>query len=95
MDCARDVSGDSFRNKNATPVSSLLKALKRSMATEYSRELGIKVFEGRTRIAQMGSRFGQPEGRAPFSLRLAPGHFVAGAEGITPDRLVRGILAPQ
>ena len=39
---------------DGTASSSLLKALKRSMAAEFSRELGDKVFRGKTRIVQMG-----------------------------------------
>ena len=37
-----------------TPSSSILKALKRSMAAEFSRELGDKVFRGKSRLVQMG-----------------------------------------
>ena len=39
---------------DGTASSSLLKALKRSMAAEFSRELGEKVFRGKTRIVQLG-----------------------------------------
>jgi DNA invertase Pin-like site-specific DNA recombinase len=42
-----------FANDGTAP-SSLFKALKRSMAAEYSRELGEKVIRGKTRIAQLG-----------------------------------------
>lgn len=42
-----------FANDGTAP-SSLFKALKRSMAAEYSRELGEKVLRGKTRIAQLG-----------------------------------------
>lgn len=44
---------ESFAN-DETPSSSLLKALKRSMAAEFSRELGDKVFRGKSRIVQLG-----------------------------------------
>src|SRR5208282_4301731 len=37
---------------DGTAISSLLKSLKRSMAAEFSRELGDKVFRGKTRIVQ-------------------------------------------
>jgi DNA-binding winged helix-turn-helix (wHTH) protein len=43
-----------------------MKALKRTMAAEYSRELGIKVLEGQRRIALLGYR---PVGTAGFGLR--------------------------
>lgn len=39
---------------DGTATSSLLKSLKRSMAAEFSRELGDKVFRGKTRIVQLG-----------------------------------------
>jgi len=46
--CAEQFSND------GTVASSLLKAVKRSMATEFSRELGEKVFRGKSRLVQMG-----------------------------------------
>jgi DNA invertase Pin-like site-specific DNA recombinase len=48
------------------PSSGVLKALKRSMAAEYSRELGVKVFAGQKRINEKGFRTG---GRAGYGLR--------------------------
>jgi DNA invertase Pin-like site-specific DNA recombinase len=45
-----------------TPSSSILKALKRSMAAEFSRELGDKVTRGKTRLVQMGFWVGGPAG---------------------------------
>lgn len=42
-----------FQN-DGTAFSSLLKALKRTMAAEFSRELGERVFRGKTRIVQLG-----------------------------------------
>jgi DNA invertase Pin-like site-specific DNA recombinase len=39
---------------DGTATSTLLKALKRSMAAEYSRELSEKEFRGKSRIAQLG-----------------------------------------
>jgi DNA invertase Pin-like site-specific DNA recombinase len=44
---------EQFSNDGSMP-SSIMKALKRTMAAEYSRELGIKVSAGQTRIARMG-----------------------------------------
>jgi DNA invertase Pin-like site-specific DNA recombinase len=44
---------ESFSN-DGTATSSLLKALKRSMAAEFSRELGEKEFRGKTRLVRLG-----------------------------------------
>ena len=44
----------------------ILKALKRSMAGEYSRELSVKVKIGLTRLAKLGYKLG---GSAPYGLR--------------------------
>jgi DNA invertase Pin-like site-specific DNA recombinase len=44
---------EQFANDGAVS-SSLLKALKRSMAAEFSRELSDKVFRGKSRLAEMG-----------------------------------------
>jgi DNA-binding winged helix-turn-helix (wHTH) protein len=46
---------EQFSNDGSMP-SSIMKALKRTMAAEYSRELGVKVFAGQTRLAKMGFR---------------------------------------
>jgi len=54
--CAEQFSND------GTASSSLLKALKRSMAAEFSRELGDKVFHGKTQIVQLGFWVGGPPG---------------------------------
>lgn len=54
--CAEPFTND------GTASSSLLKALKRSMAAEFSRELGEKVFRGKTRLAQLGFWTGGPPG---------------------------------
>jgi DNA invertase Pin-like site-specific DNA recombinase len=42
--------------------STLLKAMKRSMAAEYSRELSVKVFAGQCRLIELGFRQGGPPG---------------------------------
>lgn len=54
--CAEQFSND------GTASSSILKALKRSMAAEFSRELGEKVFRGKTRIVELGFWVGGPPG---------------------------------
>ncbi len=46
--CAEQFAND------GTASSSLLKALKRSMAAEFSRELGEKVFRGKSRLVRLG-----------------------------------------
>jgi hypothetical protein len=54
--CAEQFAND------GTASSPIIKALKRSMAAEFSRELGEKVFRGKTRLAQMGFWMGGPPG---------------------------------
>jgi DNA invertase Pin-like site-specific DNA recombinase len=54
-----------FVNNGALP-NMLMKALKRSMAGEYSRELGVKVLAGQRRLAQLGFKQGGSPG---FGLR--------------------------
>jgi DNA invertase Pin-like site-specific DNA recombinase len=61
---------------------SVMKAMKRIMAAEFSRELGAKVYEGKRRLAQLGFRLGgvgvyglrrmaiSPDGRRKHVLRL-------------------------
>ena len=46
---------EQFTNDGTMP-SSIMKALKRTMAAEYSRELSTKVYDGQKRVAQMGYR---------------------------------------
>ena len=48
---------ESFQN-DLSISSSIMKALKRSMAAEYSRELGIRCYDGQKRLAEMGFRMG-------------------------------------
>jgi DNA invertase Pin-like site-specific DNA recombinase len=48
---------EQFANDGTLP-SSILKALKRTMAAEFSRELGVKVLEGKKRLAELGFRMG-------------------------------------
>jgi DNA invertase Pin-like site-specific DNA recombinase len=54
--CAEQFTND------GTISNSIAKALKRSMAAEFSRELGDKVYQGKTRLAQMGFWMGGPPG---------------------------------
>jgi DNA invertase Pin-like site-specific DNA recombinase len=52
---------EQFENGNAM-LSSLLKALRRMMAAEYSRELSVKVFAAQSRLARMGFNQGASAG---------------------------------
>ena len=52
---------EQFANDD-TPSSAILKSLKRSMAAEFSRELGVKVFEGKCRLVKLGFWVGAKAG---------------------------------
>lgn len=54
--CAEQFSND------GTQPSSIMKALKRTMAAEFSRELSVKVFDGHKRLALLGFRMGAMPG---------------------------------
>ncbi|MGB0742902.1 MAG: recombinase family protein [Opitutales bacterium] len=56
---------EQFKN-DGSPVSTIVKGVKRAMAGEYSRELSAKVFQGACRLIQLGYRQG---GSAGFGLR--------------------------
>jgi len=56
---------EQFEN-DGSPVSTIVKGVKRAMAGEYSRELSIKVFAGQCRLIELGFRQG---GSAGFGLR--------------------------
>lgn len=58
--CAEQFSND------GSPMSTVMKGLKRAMAGEYSRELSTKVFAGQRRLIEHGYRQGGPAG---FGLR--------------------------
>ena len=51
---------------DASPMSAVIKSLKRAMAGEYSRELSTKVFAGQCRLVTLGYRQG---GAAGYALR--------------------------
>ena len=75
---------ETFANDGSLP-SLIMKALKRTMAGEYSRELGVKVLAGQRRLARLGfkqggmpgyglrrmlvSAIGQPKQRLAFGER--------------------------
>jgi DNA invertase Pin-like site-specific DNA recombinase len=56
---------EQFEN-DGSPVSTIVKGVKRAMAGEYSRELSCKVFQGACRLIQRGFKQG---GTAGFGLR--------------------------
>jgi len=56
---------EQFEN-DGSPVSTIVKGVKRAMAGEYSRELSAKVFAGQCRLIEEGYRQGGPAG---FGLR--------------------------
>lgn len=56
---------EQFEN-DGSPVSTIVKGVKRAMAGEYSRELSSKVFAGQCRLIELGYRQGGPAG---FGLR--------------------------
>lgn len=58
--CAEQFTND------GSPVSNIIKSVKRMMAGEYSRELSVKVFAGQSRLIERGYRQGGPAG---FGLR--------------------------
>lgn len=58
--CAEQFTND------GSPVSTIVKGVKRAMAGEYSRELSAKVFQGQCRLIQLGYRQG---GTAGYGLR--------------------------
>jgi DNA invertase Pin-like site-specific DNA recombinase len=56
---------EQFEN-DGSPVSTIVKGVKRAMAGEYSRELSAKVFKGQSKLIELGYRQG---GTAGFGLR--------------------------
>src|SRR5690348_16013778 len=56
---------EQFEN-DGSPVSTIVKGVKRAMAGEYSRELSAKVWAGQSRLIELGYRQGGPAG---FGLR--------------------------
>src|SRR4029077_16411235 len=62
---------EQFANDD-TPSSAILKALKRSMAGEYSRELGVKVLDGQRRLAHLGFKQGGVPGYGLRRMLVSP-----------------------
>jgi DNA invertase Pin-like site-specific DNA recombinase len=62
-------------SNDGSPLSSVLKGLKRAMAAEYSRELSAKVFAGQCRLISLGYRQGGSAGYGLRRMRVdAQGH---------------------
>lgn len=73
---------EQFEN-DGTPVSTIVKGVKRAMAGEYSRELSAKVFAGQCRLIELGFRQGGPAG---FGLRRV----LVDQQGMIKTKLARG-----
>lgn len=73
---------EQFAN-DGSPVSTIVKGVKRAMAGEYSRELSVKVFAGQGRLIEKGFRQGGPAG---FGLRRT----LVDERGETKGILTRG-----
>jgi DNA invertase Pin-like site-specific DNA recombinase len=73
---------EQFEN-DGSPVSTIVKGVKRAMAGEYSRELSVKVFAGQCRLIENGFRQGGPAG---YGLRRT----LIDQAGITKGALTRG-----
>lgn len=73
---------EQFEN-DGSPVSTIVKGVKRAMAGEYSRELSQKVFTGQCRLIELGYRQGGPPG---FGLR----RMLIDEHGVTKGTLERG-----
>ena len=84
---------ETFVNDGSMP-SSIMKTLKRVMAGEYSRELGVKVIAGQKRLAQLGFKQGGIPGyglrRLLVSENRTPKQLLAHGEmkSISTDRVV-------
>ena len=70
-------------NNDGSPITSVFKSIKRTMAGEYSRELSVKVFAGQCRLIEMGFRQGGAPG---FGLR----RMLIDARGTPKGELKRG-----
>ncbi len=73
---------EQFEN-DGSPVSTIVKGVKRAMAGEYSRELSAKVFAGQCRLIELGFRQGGPAG---YGLRRT----LVDVQGAAKTELSRG-----
>jgi DNA invertase Pin-like site-specific DNA recombinase len=72
-----------FDNDN-TPMTAVIKSIKRAMAAEYSRELGVKVFQAQCTLARRGFDQG---GGAPYGLK----HLLIDKNGKCVGEVLRGM----
>jgi DNA invertase Pin-like site-specific DNA recombinase len=73
---------ETFANDGSLP-NLIMKALKRTMAGEYSRELGVKVLAGQKRLASLGFKQGGVPGYGLRRMLISP-------EGVTKQELASG-----
>jgi Resolvase, N terminal domain len=79
---------------DGTMSSSLLKTLKRTMAAEFSRELGTKVYMGQARLVRMGFHVGASAGYGLQRMMVSAGRQMKGVLGpgdhksYTKDRVI-------
>lgn len=73
---------EQFEN-DGSPVSTIVKGVKRAMAGEYSRELSAKVFAGQCHLIELGYRQGGPAG---FGLRRQ----LIDQSGAAKEQLLKG-----
>lgn len=91
---------EQFEN-DGSPVSTIVKGVKRAMAGEYSRELSAKVFAGQCRLIELGYRQGGPAGyglrRRLIDQSGAPKGELARGEhkSIQTDRVILGPGPPD
>lgn len=71
-----------FENDN-TPMTAVIKSIKRAMAAEYSRELGVRVFQAQCNLARRGFDLG---GGAPYGLK----HLIVDKFGEHVAEVLRG-----
>jgi DNA invertase Pin-like site-specific DNA recombinase len=70
-------------DNDGSPISTIVKGVKRAMAGEYSRELSVKVFAGQSRLIELGYRQGGPSG---YGLR----RYLVDQSGTLKGELKRG-----
>lgn len=73
---------EQFEN-DGTPFAAIVKAIKRAMAGEYSRELSVKVFLAQSRVVRLGYRLG---GQPGYGFR----RMVISENGVRRMELARG-----
>ena len=73
---------EQFEN-DGSPISTIIKSIKRTMAGEYSRELSTKVYQGACRLVRLGFRQG---GAAGYGLRRV----LVDANGVKKGELKMG-----